>query len=60
MEKAYQSDLLGVIHEMAGDLHQIGAINSARMREYDKNCIVRKPESARDAPETALHSRRNR
>jgi DNA-binding transcriptional regulator YiaG len=42
MGKAYESDLLGVIHEMAEDLHQIGAINDARMREYDKNCLVQK------------------
>jgi DNA-binding transcriptional regulator YiaG len=46
MEKAYESDLLGVIHEMAEDLHQIGAINDVKMREYDKNCLIRKQKPA--------------
>ena len=43
MEKAYQSEILGVLHEMAEDLHQIGAISDARMKEHDRNCRV--PES---------------
>jgi DNA-binding transcriptional regulator YiaG len=52
MGKVYESDLLGVIHEMAEDLHQIGAINDARMREYDKNCLVRESEPAKETVET--------
>jgi DNA-binding transcriptional regulator YiaG len=48
----YKSDLLGVLHEMAEDLHQIGAISDARMREYDKNCLVQKPEPAKETAET--------
>jgi DNA-binding transcriptional regulator YiaG len=51
MKKAYESDLLGVIHDMAEDLHQIGAISDDRLREYDKNCLVREPESEEEAPE---------
>jgi DNA-binding transcriptional regulator YiaG len=53
MGKVYESDLLGVIHEMAEDLHQIGAISDARMRECDKNCLVREPEPVKEAVETA-------
>jgi DNA-binding transcriptional regulator YiaG len=52
MGKAYESDLLSVIHEMAEDLHQIGAISDTRMREYDKNCLVREPKTAKEAAET--------
>jgi DNA-binding transcriptional regulator YiaG len=44
MGKAYQSEMLGVLHEMAEDLHEIGAINDSRMQEYDKNCLVSTPK----------------
>jgi DNA-binding transcriptional regulator YiaG len=52
MGKTYESDLLGVIHEMAEDLHRIGAISDTRMRKYDKNCLVREPKTAKEAAET--------
>jgi DNA-binding transcriptional regulator YiaG len=29
-----------VIHEMAQDLYEIGAIDEARMREYDADCLL--------------------
>jgi DNA-binding transcriptional regulator YiaG len=50
-EKTYQSEILGVLHEMAEDLHEIGAINDSRMQEYDKNCLVSTPKSDRGATE---------
>ena len=42
MKKTYQSEILEVLHEMADDLHEIGAINDARMAEYDRDCLARK------------------
>jgi len=39
MKKKYQSKILGVLHGMAEDLHDIGAITDARMAEYDRDCI---------------------
>jgi DNA-binding transcriptional regulator YiaG len=40
MKKVYQSEILGVLHEMAEDLHEIGAISDERMKEHDRNCLV--------------------
>ena len=40
MKKNYQSELLEVLHGMAEDLHEIGAISDSRMAEYDRDCIV--------------------
>ena len=40
MKKKYQSEILGVLHEMAEDLHNIGAINDTRMAEYDQDCVT--------------------
>jgi DNA-binding transcriptional regulator YiaG len=44
MKKKYQSEILGVLHEMADDLHKIGAINDTRMAEYDHDCLVQKTD----------------
>jgi DNA-binding transcriptional regulator YiaG len=40
MDKMYKSEPLMVIHEMAQDLYEIGAIDEARMREYDADCLL--------------------
>ena len=40
MKKNYQSEILEILHGMAEDLHEIGAISDARMTEYDRDCIV--------------------
>jgi DNA-binding transcriptional regulator YiaG len=52
-ERKYYSEASMVAHEMARDLYQIGATNDARMREYDEMCLVREPEPAQKAAETA-------
>jgi len=44
MKKKYQSEILEVLHGMADDLHQIDAINDARMAEYDRDCLVQKTD----------------
>jgi putative transcriptional regulator len=48
MKKKYESELLGVIHQSAKDLYEIGAISDARMQEYDEDCLV--PEPTPKAP----------
>jgi DNA-binding transcriptional regulator YiaG len=40
MNKKYQSELLGAIHETAVGLHKIGAITDAELREYDTDCLL--------------------
>jgi DNA-binding transcriptional regulator YiaG len=41
-----------VIHDMAKSLYKIGAIDSAKMREFDADCLVSTPEIAQNPAET--------
>ena len=36
----YKSEVAQIVHEMASDLYQIGAISSERMAEYDQSCLT--------------------
>jgi len=36
----YRSEAMQVIHEDMKDMHELGIINDARMREFDKMCLV--------------------
>ena len=49
MKEKYQTELLGALHETAVGLHKIGVIDSEEMREYDKDCLVQEPKTARPA-----------
>jgi DNA-binding transcriptional regulator YiaG len=40
MNRKYQSELLGAIHETAAGLHKIGVITDAELREYDADCLL--------------------
>jgi DNA-binding transcriptional regulator YiaG len=40
MKKKYQSEQLMVIHQSAQDLFELGIIDSAKMREFDEDCLV--------------------
>jgi len=46
MKKKYQSEILEVLHGMAEDLHQIGAITDERMTEYTSDCLVQKTDQS--------------
>ena len=46
MKKKYQSEILEVLHGMAEDLHQIGAITDDRMAEYTRDCLVQKTDQS--------------
>ena len=50
MAKRYYSEASMVVHDMARDLLEMGAISEARMREYDKLCLVK--EARRPNAET--------
>ena len=43
----YRSDILEIIHENASANFEIGAISEARMREYDKMCLTKDNDTAR-------------
>ena len=45
MDKKYRSDISMVVHESATDLFEIGAISEARMREFDKMCLVKESKT---------------
>ena len=44
MRKKYQSKILKAIHEDAAGMHKLGIISDARMREYDRDCLVQEPK----------------
>jgi hypothetical protein len=45
MDNKNMNEFLGSLHETAVDLHKIGVISDAGMREYDRNCIELKDET---------------
>jgi DNA-binding transcriptional regulator YiaG len=49
MKKKYESEIMQVCHEGAEAMYKIGAIDAARMREYDALCFAdaSKPETIR-------------
>ena len=49
----YKSDILEMIHENATANFEIGAISEARMKEYDKMCLVKENDPAFDAEKPA-------
>ncbi len=40
MAKAYKSEAFAALHESMSDLHQVGAIDSRTMREFDCACLT--------------------
>jgi putative transcriptional regulator len=38
--KSYRSDALRSLHEVAEDLHAVGAIDKATMRRFDVSCLT--------------------
>jgi putative transcriptional regulator len=49
----YKSEIFEVIHQDAVEMFAIGAISTARMREYDRDCLVQEPEPTKEAAEIA-------
>jgi DNA-binding transcriptional regulator YiaG len=45
----YKSEIFEVIYRDAVEMFAIGAISAARMREYDRDCLVREPEPGKEA-----------
>jgi putative transcriptional regulator len=44
----YKSEIYEVVHQDATAMFEIGAISEARMREYDKMCLVSVPGTAEE------------
>jgi putative transcriptional regulator len=49
----YKSEIFEVVHQDASEMFAIGAISLAEMREFDKICLAREGEPAKETPETA-------
>jgi DNA-binding transcriptional regulator YiaG len=47
--KKYKDDISKTVHQMAEGFYKIGAIDTARMCEYDADCLVPKAVPHRDA-----------
>ena len=47
MKDKYESEMLQVIHEDMKGLHRLGIISDARMREFDRDCLVQEPKKTR-------------
>jgi len=47
--KRYGSEALMVTHQQAEALHRLGIISDAEMREFDKDCLIQEPKTARKA-----------
>jgi putative transcriptional regulator len=52
--RRYRSDALRSLHEIAEDLHAVGAIDKATMRDFDLSCLT---PAAPLAPEAIKHIR---
>jgi DNA-binding transcriptional regulator YiaG len=40
MDKVYKDEISMICHEQATAFFEIGAIDEARMREYDADCLI--------------------
>ena len=49
MKDKYESEAMQVIHEDMKGMHELGIIDDARMKEFDKMCFVQKPEAVHAA-----------
>jgi putative transcriptional regulator len=49
----YKSEILEVIHHDVTAMFKIGAISTAKMREFDAECLVQPPETVKKAAKSA-------
>jgi DNA-binding transcriptional regulator YiaG len=49
VKKKYRSEQLMVIHQDAAGLYELGLIDDATMREFDKDCLVTEPKAPKKA-----------
>jgi putative transcriptional regulator len=40
MSKKYKSDILRSVHRAMADLHAVGAVDGATMRDFDRSCLT--------------------
>jgi putative transcriptional regulator len=48
-KKRYRSAALGSLHEVMQDLHEVGAIDKATMRDFDVGCLTEVEDFAPEA-----------
>jgi DNA-binding transcriptional regulator YiaG len=48
----YKSEIYEAIHQDAIADYEVGAISEAKMREYDKVCLIQETANGNIAPET--------
>ena len=55
----YKSEILMVCHQDAQAMHEVGAISDKEMKEFDRDCLVKEPEttyeSKRENPAVMEH-----
>jgi DNA-binding transcriptional regulator YiaG len=49
MKDKYESEAMQVIHEDMKGMRQLGIIDDARMKEFDKMCLAQKDETIKAA-----------
>ena len=53
----YESEIIKVMHQEAIEMHKIGVISDARMREYDEMCLSDpKPEKKSSSAYTGVEA----
>jgi len=52
MKKKYESEMLQVVHEDMKEMHELGIISDARMKEFDEMCFVEEPETVHKTART--------
>jgi DNA-binding transcriptional regulator YiaG len=45
VKKEFESEALMVCHQSAESLFRLGIIDADEMKEFDKGCLVREPET---------------
>ena len=59
-QKAYRSEILGIVHDMMEGAYEVGAIDKKTMREFDESCLAPvpdfKPEEIKAIRESVLVS----
>ena len=40
MAKKYHSKVLGTMHRMIADMHEVGVVDKTTMREFDRMCLT--------------------
>ena len=48
MVKQYRDEIAMVCHDMMKDAQSVGAVTDSEMREFEKDCFIKEPETVRE------------